>query len=479
MKRKELSIKIGLLLALNIYLTCFKSSALISLIIAVVVLKEDIGEMLYNRNISSLFISMISFLLLLTNAYIPLSIILIIYTIYKYFFAIAMEEVFNKDLMNFINDNDIFNNQSKKLFIYYLSLMCLVFIVLIFMISNNNVYIDVFIGALMLLFPAAEVLNHKLSLIHIYLRTRKYIRYKSIYSLYKIFDADIVVFDKSKVILQNNLEITSVESKTMKERDLVNLAAALEKNIDNDIADCLRDKTTKELNIDVTYTKKLDGGYQITAEGNTYLIGSYNLMTSRGIDYPKSRKIGTQLYVCKNSECLGLIILKDNISEDTIQLINILKNSYNKEIAIVSGDNFEYVKNIASKLNIDRYISDMSKEDKVKYLKALNYEKLKVCFIGSSDDDDAILKEAYVSVDLGKLEGYDIDIDRLEDFLDIFHLSKQIFKRRLIHTTLSFFIRLMSICSYLSGYTDIYFSFSIILLVNIINSLGILEPSKC
>lgn len=225
--------------------------------------------------------------------------------------------------------------------------------------------------------------------------------------------------------------------------------------------------------------KKLDGGYQITAEGNTYLIGSYNLITSRGIDYPKSRKIGTQLYVCKNSECLGLIVLKDNISEDTIKLINILKKSYNKEIAIISGDNFEYVKNIANKLNIDRYISDMSKEDKVKYLKALNFEKLKVCFIGSSDDDDAILKEAYVSVDLGRLEGYDIDIDRIEDFLKIFFLSQHIFKRRLLHTSLSFFIRLISICSYLSGYTDIYFCFSIILLVNIINSIGILEPNKC
>ena len=121
----------------------------------------------------------------------------------------------------------------------------------------------------------------------------------------------------------------------------------------------------------------------------------------------------------------------------------------------------------------------MSKEDKVKYLKALNFEKLKVCFIGSSDDDDAILKEAYVSVDLGRLEGYDIDIDRIEDFLKIFFLSQHIFKRRLLHTSLSFFIRLISICSYLSGYTDIYFCFSIILLVNIINSIGILEPNKC
>lgn len=479
MKRKELSFKVGLLLALNIYLTCFNSSAIMSLIIAVVVLKEDISDLLIYRRVSSLFISVISFLLLLTSAYIPLSIILIIYTIYKYLFEIAMEEVFNKDLMNFINDESIFNNQSKRAFIYYLIFICLSLILLIFMISKNNVYIEVAIGILMLLFPAADLLNHKLSLIHIYLRTKKYIRYKSIYSLYKVFDADIVVFDKSKIILKNDLEITSVDSKTMKERDLVNLAAALEKNVDNDIADCLKDKTTKELNIDVSYTKKLDGGYQITAEGNTYLIGSYNLITSRGIDYPKSRKIGTQLYVCKNSECLGVIILKDNISEDIIKLINILKKSYNKEIAMVSGDNFEYVKNIAGKLGIDRYISDMSKEDKVKYLKALNFEKQKVCFIGSSDDDDPILREAYVSVDVGKIEGYDLDLDNMEDFLEIFYLSKNIFKRRIIHTTLSFFIRLISICSYLCGYTDIYFCFSIILLVNIINSLGILEPSKC
>ena len=119
MKRKELSIKIGLLLALNIYLTCFKSSALISLIIAVVVLKEDISDLLNKRNVSSLFISVISFLLLLTSSYITLSIILIIYTIYKYLFEIAMEEVFDKDLMNFINDDTLFNTQSKKNFIYY------------------------------------------------------------------------------------------------------------------------------------------------------------------------------------------------------------------------------------------------------------------------------------------------------------------------------------------------------------------------
>lgn len=474
---KEYIIKLILLVFLNIYVEFTGAFSLpITILIFLYIMFKDFKNIYNLKNPTSLVATILILIFILKSQYNEAATFMLVYFMFNKLYEVLINKIsLNNDIKDFLNEEKE-NNRHQKYFIYY-ALFILVAFIILFIFKRNVLYFDKYILLILLIFPINYVLNEKLTILHIYLKTRKKIKYKNIKALYKLFNANTYVFDKSKTILNNNLEIASVTALGMSDNYLINLVASLEKNIDGDIAEAFKRTAKRTLNLKVTYTKKLDGGYQINENGNTYLIGSFNLLNSKNIEVNKSRKIGTNIYISKNNKLIGIVTLKDNISNAATKLIKILKK-LDKDILIISGDNFEYVKNISEKLGIDRYIADIPKEDKIKYLKAMAFEGEKICFIGSSEEDEELLKNAYVSIDTGTIKGYDIDINDLDELVEIYELENNLFKRKVLHVALSFIIRLLITVLYIYSSIDFFGILIITLMTVILNSFGILEPIK-
>lgn len=475
---KKYFLKLIILTCLYLYLLATDFAALfITIAVSIYVLKKDIDNIKQLKRLTSLTAVLLTVFLILRGYYEETALFLIIYTIYNKLYAASINKIANtKELQNFIR-SDFYRKRENLTFIYYLAFTLLSIIVL-FIFRSKILYLDKYFVLLIFLFPINNILNDKLSLLNIYLSTKNDIKYKDINALYKLFDADTFVFDKSKTVLNNDLKISAVVSNTISSEKLLNLVAALEKNVPGDIAEAIKKNATKKMELDITNTKKLDGGYQVNADGDTYLIGDYNLMEAKNIDAVKTRRIGTNLYIAKNDKFIGLITLNDNISKTTKNIIKHIREYLKKDVLLLSGDNFPFVKSIASKLGVNRYIAEVNKEDKVKYLKALDYEGEKVCFVGSSDEDDELLKTAYVSVDIGEIDGYDIDINSMDDLCRIMSIGRAIFKRRIIHAVLIAIIRLLLIALYLYRVISGLDFVMLILFTILLNSVGVLEPTK-
>jgi Cu2+-exporting ATPase len=71
-----------------------------------------------------------------------------------------------------------------------------------------------------------------------------------------------------------------------------------------------------------------------------------------------------------------------------------------KHLAIISGDHEAPTRKLAEELGMDRYFAQVLPADKADYVKKLQQEGRKVCFVGDGINDSIALKQANVSISL-------------------------------------------------------------------------------
>lgn len=124
----------------------------------------------------------------------------------------------------------------------------------------------------------------------------------------------------------------------------------------------------------------------------------------------KYRKFGTIVYIAKNQEYKGLIIVSDTIKEDSIDAIKDFKKNGIEELVIISGDNENIAKDIGNKVGIERVYYNLLPQQKVEKVNELKRQGKKVMAIGDGVNDSPVLANADLGVAMGK-EGADLAID--------------------------------------------------------------------
>jgi len=195
-------------------------------------------------------------------------------------------------------------------------------------------------------------------------------------------------------------------------------------------------------------------GFGISAKVDGYrvTVGNRTLLTERGI--PWSAKLENQasalelqgstvIPVALDDEVAGLISLVDIPRMEAKQAIAELKKLGIQEIIMITGDNPRTAERITRELGIDRFYAEVLPQDKLKIIRDLQAQGLKVLFSGDGVNDAPALAAADIGVAMGlagtdlALETADIglmadEIERLPQIIALSRKSLSVIKQNVI-----------------------------------------------
>lgn len=142
--------------------------------------------------------------------------------------------------------------------------------------------------------------------------------------------------------------------------------------------------------------------------GKSFWVGNKTLAKERGLfnlevekNYQELTKGGkTVVLVGNQSQVLSFIILADKIREESYKAVSGL-HKLGVKVAMLTGDNQQVAKAVASELAIDTYFAEVLPEDKYKYIRKLQEEGNKVMMVGDGVNDAPAITSADVGVAVG------------------------------------------------------------------------------
>lgn len=267
---------------------------------------------------------------------------------------------------------------------------------------------------------------------------------KNSLSLEKLLDIDEVIFDKTGTITEGVFEVVKVKGFGVKASELLEIAATCENHSLHPVAMSIKERYGKEVDTSkIKNFKAVDGGITVTVDKDKYILGNYRLLRKNKINFSMTKDVGTVVYVSKNNEYIGYILINDKIKKTSKKTVSELKKRGIKDIVVLSGDNENIVTHVCKSVGISRYSSELMPQDKVTYLTQAKKEKVDVMFVGDGVNDAPALLVADLGVSMGgigsdaALEASDIvimndDLNKINKAIDISIFTKSIIKQNII-----------------------------------------------
>lgn len=244
-------------------------------------------------------------------------------------------------------------------------------------------------------------------------------------------NAGTIVFDKTGTLTKGTFEVTSIlpVNNEITKEDLLMIAAAAEKYSNHPIAQSIKNAYNKPLYNNITFNvKEISGlGIQATINNDKVLVGNEKLLTINQITPPKTSLNGTKIYIARNGQYIGLIVISDKLKEDTIESIYALQKTV-EQIIMLTGDNEKNAETIAHRLGIKKYYSELLPNDKVNKIEEIMANKKtnkSVIFVGDGINDAPVLTRSDVGIAMGAL-GSDAAIEAADAVIMDDNISKLI-----------------------------------------------------
>ena len=253
-------------------------------------------------------------------------------------------------------------------------------------------------------------------------------------------NAKTFVFDKTGTITKGNFKVANIyPALNHTKEEVLSLVAKAEQFSMHPIANAISDAyIQKDKEIENASVEEISGGGMVVSfEDKTLYVGNDKLMNQFNLDFEKCEEVGTILYLSVNKEFYGSIVIRDEIKEESYNLINYL-NKLNYKTVILSGDNEEVVKYVANEVKIKEYKAKILPQGKYDYIDSLvKEEKTKLVYVGDGINDTPSLRRADVGIAMGGIgsdsakECADIvimndDISKIEDAIKISKYTKKI-----------------------------------------------------
>jgi len=227
--------------------------------------------------------------------------------------------------------------------------------------------------------------------------------------LEQLAKAEVVVMDKTGTLTKGNFAVQNVVATTdMTEDELVEVAALAEYHSKHPISISIKDYYGKDADASRLGDVEEIAGFGVKAvvDGSIYYVGNDKLMKQQGIAVPDIEPIGTLVYVAKESEYLGYLLIVDEEKEDAAECIRGLKQNGIKRIVMLTGDRKEAAAHVAGNLGIDEYHAGLLPADKVEEVEKLFAGKSdngKLIFVGDGINDAPVLARADIGIAMGGL----------------------------------------------------------------------------
>lgn len=217
-----------------------------------------------------------------------------------------------------------------------------------------------------------------------------------------------VVFDKTGTLTKGNFAVTSINTLSGSEEDLLELAAKAEYFSNHPISNSIKKAYGKAISEEDIKDVNEFPGYGVMARINDQMIlaGNDRLMKEHNVNYEPSKEIGTIVFVAKDGEFIGSIVIADEIKSDAQKAITELKKAGVHKTVMLTGDAKQVGEKVASELGIDTVYTNLLPADKVERLEALlssKNSKETLAYVGDGINDAPVLARADIGIAMGGL----------------------------------------------------------------------------
>ena len=256
---------------------------------------------------------------------------------------------------------------------------------------------------------------------------------------------ETVVFDKTGTITKGEFGVSQMIAQEITQEELLALAARIEAKSNHPIAKSIVSAYGKLKDEEIVGEyKEISGEGIILKQGDLVLLaGNEKLMAHYQIDYNQVEEIGSHVYIARDGEYLGCIVVADQIKADSKVAIAGLKTLGIKKVIMLTGDKKENAYKIGNEVGIDTVYAELLPQDKVTKLEEALKDG-KVAFVGDGINDAPVLARADVGIAMGgvgsdaAIEASDIVLmtDELSSIAEVMSIAKR--TRRIVTENIVF-----------------------------------------
>lgn len=232
--------------------------------------------------------------------------------------------------------------------------------------------------------------------------------------------AKVIAFDKTGTLTTGKMEINELNVHgNYEEKDVLEYIYLLEKNSAHPIASAINKKIEDENLKNVIIEKEVKEYKEIAGcglcgniDGKIVLFGNKKLLEQNNIKFDDLKE--GKNYLSVNGEVIGDISLKEEIRENTQELMRKLNKVGIEKTVILTGDNLKNAKIVAEKLNVTDLYAGLLPQEKLEKINLLKKQG-KTLFVGDGINDSPVLAASDFGISMG--EGTEIASNTADSIL--------------------------------------------------------------
>ncbi len=220
--------------------------------------------------------------------------------------------------------------------------------------------------------------------------------------------AEAFVFDKTGTLTKGEFKVSDIVSENIDKEELLKICAYAESYSNHPIAMAIVKEYNKDIDLkEISDIEEIAGnGVSVYYNKDKIYAGNDKLMKKINIKVPEVSAVGSVVYIARNNEFLGYIIVEDEIKKDAKKTISqLMARGINKTV-ILTGDKQAVAQKIASEINANKVHFELLPNEKVEYFEEELKEvenKRKIVYVGDGINDAPVLARADIGIAMGGL----------------------------------------------------------------------------